>query len=162
MKKKFFAFLLIFIQVLFISTLTLNVNASDSMTKEVIKSGTLQEGVTYEKFSSVLSHEGAVKNEIISYVKKDSGANNVKAVVWGIRDNGFQLAAIDKIAEDYEKKHPDEEVLAILNGDYFSHSDGTVINREVIEGTVNKSTNYAASVNSFLHRSRRILQASLL
>ena len=38
------------------------------MTKEVIKSGTLQEGVTYEKFSSVLSHEGAVKNEIISYV----------------------------------------------------------------------------------------------
>lgn len=150
MKNRFILFLLIFIQTLFILLSIPSVNAADSMTKTVIKSGTLQEGVTYEKFSSVLSHEGAVKNEIISYVRKDSGANNVKAVVWGIRDNGFQLAAIDKIAEDYEKKHPDEEVLAILNGDYFSHSDGTVINREVIEGTVNKSTNYAASDRAYV------------
>ena len=87
--------------------------------KEVINVGY---GVTIDK---IIGHGGSTYNTEDSYIRnqvihtanvpKDSPARVVQWSKYGMTDNYWGTYTLDMIAEDYERKHPNEKVLVATN-----------------------------------------------
>lgn len=135
MKKTIMVLLLLLIQ-------PLSINASNLdyiVTNEI--SGTTN-GVFYNTISAkVYNDSGSESVQNISVLKPDE---SLSTTIWSYFDDNGKLINKDvpSIARDFEAKHPNYEVVAGVNGDYFT--TGETINANMIFGSnLVKSVNHS-------------------
>lgn len=107
-------------------------------------SGTLSVDTNYNSYKAKLTNSsGTTTNQNISYVK--SSLDYSKVVVSSVLNkNGMVASNVIDIAKEYEKNNPGYEVLAAINGAYFSASSlYSPINASVSEGATIKASNHS-------------------
>ncbi|VEU82190.1 phosphodiester glycosidase family protein [Acholeplasma hippikon] len=126
MKKLFILLLLPF--------LAANIFVSGNLKYEILTETTnVVNGVTHQFISASLTNDaGTVTPQRIHVLKAD---DTIETTVWSFRDNTGVLKnknVID-IAKDFEAKNPNYEVVAAVNGDYFTTNQ--TINANMLFGS---------------------------
>lgn len=132
------------VSILFLFTAqTVMASSLDFIKEEVVKSGTLADGINYENFTAkTYTDYGTEGIQNISIVKALS-SSDYKIVSWSkLGDKQITKANMIDIARDFELHNPGYEVLAGINGDYYNMTDGTPVNALVQQGDVIKYNNF--------------------
>lgn len=119
---------------LFMPFLVVNIFISGNLKYEILTETTnVVNGVTHQFISANLTNDaGTVTPQRIHVLKAD---DTIETTVWSYRDNTGVLKnknVID-IAKDFEAKNPNYEVVAAVNGDYFTTNQ--TINANMLFGS---------------------------
>ncbi|MBQ2892324.1 MAG: phosphodiester glycosidase family protein [Bacilli bacterium] len=140
--RKIFSYCLVLLTVFFVGAQAISAAEGNlAFTKdEVLNSQQLIDGVKWEKYKGVSTHDdGSKGNQVVNFASIAPGAAQI--IGWGIPSaTGIKPSTVLEAAAHYEKTHPDMQVIAAINNDYFGSDSSTGIfsmrNTSVIDGVV--------------------------
>ena len=139
--KKILSFSLLVLAILFVSVNKLTVNAAGlSFTKDkTLDSATVVDGVKWEKYTAnSVSDEGLAGKQVVNVATIKPGSAQV--ISWAINSgNAIMPSTTLQAAQDFEATHPDYQVIAATNNDYFGSDTNGIFsmkNTSVVDGVV--------------------------
>ena len=140
--RKIFSYCLVLLTVFFVGTQAIFAAEGNlAFTKdEVLNSQQIINGVKWEKYKGVSTHDdGSKGNQVVNFASIAPGAAQI--IGWGIPSaTGIKPSNVLEAAAHYEATHPDMQVIAAINNDYFGSDASTGIfsmrNTSVIDGVV--------------------------
>ena len=124
-RKKFFFVLLGVGLIMSLGVRIMAEGASTYEEIEVVSTGEVTNGVTYKQVKAVTSDDNQSSGkQLISSVTTSSSSNARLDVYASLSKDGIKGKSVLNLANEYQALHPELQVVAAANADYFSYSSG--------------------------------------